>query len=295
MCAPASYYVVSGTLPLDSKSYVTRQADKDLLSTLLAGEYCFVLNSRQMGKSSLAVRTMAKLQEAGYRAVFLDLTKIGGTNVTPEQWYIGLLSETGRALGLRREFLEYWKENLEYSLVQRYIGAMHDVALARITSPVVLFIDEIDAVKSLSFSTDEFFAAIRECYNRRVQEPEYGRLSFALVGSATASDLIQDTRTSPFNIGKRIELKDFTFVECRPLAEGTIGLIGRIAPTGASQRMLKRVFYWTNGHPFLTQAICAEIAGALSVATPNPARRANTQHLTPKLVDRVVASMFFEA
>ena len=32
---------------------------------------------------------------------------------------------------------------------------------------VVIFVDEIDAVRSLPFSTDEFFAGIREFYNRR--------------------------------------------------------------------------------------------------------------------------------
>jgi len=269
-----SFFVVSGTLPLESQSYVPRQADRDLLASLLAGEYCFVLNSRQMGKSSLSVRTMAKLQEAGVQTVFLDLTKLGGINVTPEQWYIGLLSETGRALGLRKEFLAYWKENAEYSPVQRLFGALHEVALARLDRRIVLFIDEVDAVRSLSFHSDEFFAAVRECYNRRVQEPVYGRLVFALVGSATASDLIQDTRTSPFNIGRRIELKDFTREEILPLAAG-------IARPNASA-LVERAFFWTNGHPFLTQALCAEIAQ-------------DSQVQTPADVDSLVGRMFFEA
>src|SRR6266852_3009207 len=60
--------------------------------------------------------------------------------------------------------------------------------------PLVIFIDEIDAVRSLPFSTDEFFAGIRECYNRRTQDPAFNRLTFCLLGVATPSDLIQDTR-----------------------------------------------------------------------------------------------------
>lgn len=51
-------YVTGGTLPQDAPSYVTRSADTDLRDSLLAGEYCYVLNSRQMGKSSLCVRTI---------------------------------------------------------------------------------------------------------------------------------------------------------------------------------------------------------------------------------------------
>jgi len=47
--AATSFYVVSGTIPPDSPSYLERQADKDLFAALRAGEYCFVLNSRQMG------------------------------------------------------------------------------------------------------------------------------------------------------------------------------------------------------------------------------------------------------
>ena len=72
-----------------------------------AGEYCYVLNSRQMGKSSLCVRTMARLREEGIRTAFLDLTKFGGRNLTAEQWYAALLAELGRELGLRAECLAY--------------------------------------------------------------------------------------------------------------------------------------------------------------------------------------------
>src|SRR5262249_51796665 len=92
---------------------------------------------------------------------------------------------------------------------------------------LVIFIDEIDTVRGLPFSTDEFFAAIRECYNRRAQDPEFLRLTFCLLGVATPSDLIRDTRTTPFNIGRRIELTDFTEKEAAPLRLGlALGEVG---------------------------------------------------------------------
>ena len=129
--AHATFYVTGGTLPPDASSFVARQADKDLLASLLAGEYCYVLNSRQMGKSSLSVRTIGKLQEAGVKTAFVDLTRIGAQNVSPEQWYAGLMAETGRALGLRTEFLKYWKELLHLPPVQRYFTAIREVALEK--------------------------------------------------------------------------------------------------------------------------------------------------------------------
>src|SRR5438046_8379491 len=84
------FYVTGGTLRQDAPSYVERQADKDLFEGLLRGEFCYVLTSRQMGKSSLMVHTAARLRKASVNVGVLDLTAIG-QNLSPEQWYGGLL------------------------------------------------------------------------------------------------------------------------------------------------------------------------------------------------------------
>ncbi|MEZ0325872.1 MAG: AAA-like domain-containing protein [Fimbriimonas sp.] len=245
------FFVSGGTLPPGSASYVERGSDGALFEALRQGRYCYVLNSRQMGKSSLSVRTMAQLESLGIRTVFLDLTQIGGRNVTPDQWYTGICGEVGRALGLRSEFLAHCKANAAVSPMQRFFGGLREVVLAQIEEPIVIFVDEIDATKNLSFNTDEFFAGIRECFNRRVHDPVFKRLTFCLLGVAVPSDLISNAATTPFNIGERIQLQDFTLAELQKFATA-------LGPNGS--KLLDRVHHWTNGQPFLTQSLCQAIA-----------------------------------
>ena len=62
---PAHFYKTGGTMAGDAASYVPRRADLELFQALSEGEFCYVLTSRQMGKSSLMVRTAARLRSAG--------------------------------------------------------------------------------------------------------------------------------------------------------------------------------------------------------------------------------------
>src|SRR5262245_45855302 len=93
------FYIAGGDLPPDAPSYVTRRADAELLGGLRAGEFCYILDTRQMGKSSLKVRAAARLRQEGVAVVVLDLTRIGQPAV-PEQWYYGLLLDLGDQLDL---------------------------------------------------------------------------------------------------------------------------------------------------------------------------------------------------
>jgi hypothetical protein len=226
-----------------------------------------------MGKSSLMVRTAMRLREEQASVAVLDLTAIG-LNVTPEQWYNGLMERLGIQLDREDELEAFWGENLHIGPLQRWMRALREVVLPNCAGRLVIFVDEIDAVRSLRFSTDEFFAGIREFYNRRPEDPELNRLTFCLLGVATPSDLIRDTRTTPFNIGQRIELTDFTELEAAPLATG-LHRDGRVTTD-----LLKRILHWTGGHPYLTQRLCSEV-----VANPDVTR--------PAGVDRLCEALFF--
>ena len=147
----------------------------------------------------------------------------------------------------------WWRQREFLSPVQRLGEFFHQVLLQKIQQPIVVFIDEIDSVINLDFETDDFFVLLRACFNKRADHTDYRRLTFALFGVATPSQLIQDKTRTPFNVGRAIELQGFQFHEAQPLLRGIEAKVHNPAA------VLRAVLDWTNGQPFLTQKICKSL------------------------------------
>ncbi|MBV7339578.1 AAA-like domain-containing protein [Chloroflexi bacterium TSY] len=126
---------------------------------------------------------------------------------------------------------------------------------------------------NLILNHPDFFAVIRTIHNDRAQNPDYQRLTFVLLGVATPDELISDRQRTPFNIGHAIDMRDFSYDECKPLQSA----IEARHPIKA-ESYFQQIYEWANGHPYLTQRLCKA-----TIETP----QTDDPHLVKKLVDEI--------
>lgn len=234
--------------------YIERSADQELYQALISGEVCAILAPRQIGKSSLRVRTSRMLAKRGMHCAQVDLTALGKTaDQNPiSAWYFSLVARIARELKLP-DPKSYYESSKNLLPVDRFGVYLREQVLTLLDGPVVLFIDEIDYLRSLAVDRDEFFVAIRALYDERAYNPALKRLTFCLLGVAAPRDLVKNPDITPFNIGRAISLRDFNRTEMD-------AFIAALRPLGGNpSSWVDAVYRWTAGHPYMTQALCHQL------------------------------------
>lgn len=252
---PGKFFVVGGPVQADRACYVTRAADEQLLQAIADQRFAYVLSPKATGKSSLMARTIRRLRKDGRLAAFVDLTQIGSRaeGIDAGRWFYSIAYRIVRELRLKVDLQAWWHEKNALLVEQRLVEFFGDIVLANTSAPVSIFIDEADRAIELPFAA-ELFIAIRNCYMRRLSEPEYARLNFVVLGATTPELLCPDATVSPFPDGVAIHLDDFTLDETLRLADGFEG------PPEEARRILEKVHHWTRGHPYLTQKVARSVA-----------------------------------
>jgi len=273
----SKFFVVGGPVQPNQACYVTRDADATFYTRLSEGDFCHVLASDHTGKTSLMAHTAVRLRSDGVRVAIVDLAQISSRDTADDvgRWYYSIAYRIMRELRIRSDMQTWWQERSGLTNMQRLREFFLDVVLSNTDERLVIFIDRIEAVVGRPFAR-ELLAAIRACHDARAIEPEYRRLTFAMLGSAAVGQLVPGGHDSPFDISTQIDLPDFDANELRQLAGGL----------GCDQRMARqisdRTWFWTHGQPYLSQKVLRTLA-----------RRSEAQ-LSEALVDKVTAALFVD-
>ena len=230
--------------------YINRSADEQLKRIVNEMQRPgYVLVARQMGKTNLLFNAKRTLENSNRLFVYVDLSNvfkyerecyrnIVDTIIEPNENLFEPIEEQIHAL--RDKKLPPHKE---YSKSLR-------IVLEYYKGDVVIVLDEIDALRSADYS-DNIFAQIRSNYFSRTNFPVFERLTYILSGVIEPTELIKDRNKSPFNIGDKIYLDDFTIEEHKSFIKKS--------ELSISENIANKIFYWTNGNPRLTFDICSSI------------------------------------
>lgn len=276
-------YKVGGSLAWNDPSYIRRQADTDLENALAQNQFAYALGPRQIGKSSLRIHTRHRLIQSGYRCASVQATQLQSDSDhcflkdLLASLYIELVSDNLKPL-------LQWIEKTAQAPSTEQLSRFVDDFLAKQLSkhPIVIFIDEIDALLETTISR-VLFTWILDCYKQRADNPLYRQLNFVVLGSAIATDLPHSATL--LAQGQEIILQPFQLTETYAFQTGFEEKIDD--PT----TLISAIYRWTNGQPFLTQKLCCIVSGLIdSLVQPSSNPITLSSKTLNQWVDSIVRS-----
>jgi hypothetical protein len=202
-----------GAIPLDSKFYVERRADKDFQTAIKRNDSIVLLKGpRQVGKTSLLARGLQQARENGVIVLFTDFQKLIDAQLESlETFFIALGEMLADQMNsdIYPEDFRKWRPNRAPNL--NFDLYFKSEILGKTNKPILWGIDEADRLFLCNFSS-EVFALFRTWHNERALNPSSAcsRLTLAIAYATETYLFIKDQNQSPFNVGTKLVLEDFT-------------------------------------------------------------------------------------
>jgi serine/threonine protein kinase len=238
---------VGGAVALNSDFYIVRPTDLEFHSAIARRDsVVLVKGPRQAGKTSLLARGLQKARESGNRVVLSDFQNINTACLESVEKLFKTLSQlVAEQLELEVTPDQLWNPHMSPSI--NFERFLRREVFARVSSPIIWGLDEVDWLFTRHYGS-EVFGLFRSWHNKRALDPDgpWHRLTLAIAYATEAHLFISDLNQSPFNVGTRLTLEDFTFEQVEELNQR----YGFPLQTSAE---LVRYYRLVGGHPYLVR------------------------------------------
>jgi serine/threonine protein kinase len=250
---PVKLEAVGGAVPLDSAFYVVRPTDDEFYAAVSRNDsIVLVKGARQMGKTSLMARGLQEARKAGCKVVLTDFQKLNAAHLQAvDKFFLALAESIADQLDLD---VEPDICNPRRGPSMNFERFLRREVLKNLSSRLVWGMDEVDRLFTCSFGS-EVFGLFRSWHNERSLDPTgpWQNLTLAIAYATEAHLFITDMNQSPFNVGTRLTLADFTL-------EQVSELNSRYGSPLRDPRELLQFYELLGGQPYLTRRGLHELA-----------------------------------
>jgi len=238
-----------GAMPLDSKFYVERQTDKDFQTAIQRRDSIVLIKGpRQVGKTSLLARGLQQARDAEVIVLLTDFQKLIDAQLQSlETFFIALGEMLADQVNsdVYPEDFKKWRPNRAPNL--NFDLYFKSEILGKTNKPVLWGIDEADRLFLCDFSS-EVFALFRTWHNERALNPASpcSRLTLAIAYATETYLFIKDQNQSPFNVGTKLSLEDFTLQQLANLNQ-------RYGSPLKNDKEIKHFHQLVGGQPYLVR------------------------------------------
>ncbi|MGK7926424.1 MAG: AAA-like domain-containing protein [Spirulina sp.] len=207
-----------GPVSLDSPFYIHRFNLERLgyEELLEPGALLCLRGTSKVGKTSLLLRLLDRMEKQGYRKIRLSLNRASTEILSSvEKFLRWFCANITQQLEAEIRLQEFWCD--EVGALTNCSFYLQQYLLSRSPSPIVVALDNLERLFAYPTIAHDFLSLLRSWYEEAKNNPLWQKLRIVLVYSTEAHLLFENDKT-PVNISSILDVLPFNATQIRELA-----------------------------------------------------------------------------